>query len=190
MRKNPCSPATRIFYVNTMINFTLTPHKDTSHGVEVTGALHRRDNHCSLWFMLRDPEGNVALSDLSPTRQDQLWQHTCFELFFSGKGEERYWEMNMSPSGAWNMYSFSSYRAGMCREEKVHTLPSSVYKTNNSILLHCYFDIDSIVGTEGALDVGVSSVLALKNGDINYLALTHKKDKPDFHDREAFLLHI
>ena len=78
----------------------------------------------------------------------------------------------------------------MCQEEKVRTLPSSVYKTNNSIILHCYFDIDTIVAKESMLDVGVSSVVSLKGGETEYLALTHKKDKPDFHDRSAFLLHI
>ena len=40
----------------------------------------------------------------SPERRDELWQSTCLELFIAKPNEPRYWEINLSPSGDWNVY--------------------------------------------------------------------------------------
>src|SRR5690606_3136184 len=46
-------------------------------------------------------------------RQDDLWESTCFELFIGSLHETSYYELNFSPSYAWNAYHFTSERHGM-----------------------------------------------------------------------------
>ncbi len=44
-------------------------------------------------------------------RTDEIWRHTCVECFLQdGDG---YFEVNVDSAGAWNVYRFDSYRAGM-----------------------------------------------------------------------------
>ena len=45
-------------------------------------------------------------------RQDNLWRHTCFEVFLGRPGAKGYWELNIAPNGDWNLYQFSDYRSG------------------------------------------------------------------------------
>lgn len=180
---------TDFFYVKFMINFTLVSHAD-KNGVQVQGAVHRTEAKLSVWYQLHDVKNQVELADILPTRQDELWQQTCFELFYGIQGSPKYWEVNITPSGAWNVYAFSSSRTGMRQEEKIKNVASTIYKSSDSIILHCSFDIDKILPKHCIIDVGVSCVVAFKNCEKGYWALAHNKDVPDFHDRSAFLLHI
>lgn len=45
-------------------------------------------------------------------RQDYLWQHTCFECFISPDSQPQrpYLEVNLAPSGQFNLYYFDNYR--------------------------------------------------------------------------------
>ena len=47
-----------------------------------------------------------------PERADDLWRHTCFELFLREPEGEAYREFNFSPSGQWAAYAFDGYRTG------------------------------------------------------------------------------
>ena len=71
----------------------------------------------------------------APRRTDGLWRHTCFEAFVAapaGPGSTAasaasvdtadsvpYVEFNLAPSGAWAIYRFDGYRAGMRPEPAV-----------------------------------------------------------------------
>ena len=46
-----------------------------------------------------------------PARAEQLWQHTCCEMFVARNGSPAYHEFNFSPSGEWNAYRFAGYRS-------------------------------------------------------------------------------
>jgi hypothetical protein len=45
-------------------------------------------------------------------RTDELWLHTCFELFLLDPESGAYREFNFAPSGRWAAYSFDGYREG------------------------------------------------------------------------------
>src|ERR1700756_4658002 len=49
----------------------------------------------------------------NPARRDELWRHTCFEVFIRGPAGPAYYELNFSPSTEWAAYRFSGYRNGM-----------------------------------------------------------------------------
>lgn len=172
-----------------MNNFELVPFS-ASEGIEIRGAIRRSGAGLSVWYLLRDAQDNVALTDFSPTRQNNLWQHTCFELFFGEQGSPHYWEMNVTPSSAWNVYAFSAPRSGMCEETKIRNIEPVVYTSSDSIVLHYFFDINRLLPKHSVVEIGISCVVALRNGEKSYWALAHNKEIPDFHDRSAFLLHI
>lgn len=49
---------------------------------------------------------------IAQLQQDFLWQHSCYELFlaFDNAKDSPYLEINVSPSGAFNLYHFDGYR--------------------------------------------------------------------------------
>ena len=59
----------------------------------------------------------------TPSRRDELWQHTCFEAFVGRPDHNEYWEFNLSPSGDWAAYRFLAYRQGLQQESCYRALP-------------------------------------------------------------------
>lgn len=129
-------------------------------------------------------------------RTDGLWHSTCFEAFIALPDQAPYIEINLSPSGDWNIYSFKNYRkadaiAQPMGEVRAQILP----RTKTEVLMQAEVEVHELSWLEGALDikakseliVGLSAVIELRNQDKAYCALTHKADKPDFHNRESFI---
>ncbi|MEL0340336.1 MAG: hypothetical protein VXA52_09230, partial [Synechococcus sp.] len=58
----------------------------------------------------------------SPQRRDELWQSTCLELFIAQPNEPRYWEINLAPSGDWNVYRLDGYRQGLQAEPAIQRI--------------------------------------------------------------------
>src|SRR5437868_3259519 len=46
-------------------------------------------------------------------RGDELWRHTCFEVFVRTASGSDYYEFNFAPSTEWAAYRFNAYRSGM-----------------------------------------------------------------------------
>jgi hypothetical protein len=120
-------------------------------------------------------------------RKERLWEHTCFEIFIGKSDERNYWEFNLSPSGDWNVYSFSGYREGMKPEScfdklpiKVKTLSWHEFRLETTIDLRFFVDFSDV-------DVGLSAVLEWKDGVKSYWAVSHQGECPDFHARGGWL---
>ncbi|WP_417910209.1 DOMON-like domain-containing protein [Candidatus Electronema sp. PJ] len=141
-------------------------------------------------------QGNLAALLLpeqtaQPMRKDLLWQHTCFEFFLAPVGTPRYWEINLSPSGDWNVYAFADYRAGMQEEPALAVLPFTIEQRPASLLLELTFPLESIISPGQPLDLGISAVLQDRNGQRSFWALTHhNRMQPDFHWRDSFSLSV
>jgi hypothetical protein len=120
-------------------------------------------------------------------RKDRLWEHTCFEIFLGKSGKRNYWEFNLSPSGDWNVYSFSDYREGMKPETSFDRLPFKVKSLSlQELRLEITVDIMIFTGFSD-IDVGLSAVVERKDGCKDYWAVSHPGDRPDFHAREGWL---
>jgi hypothetical protein len=120
-----------------------------------------------------------------PQRKDELWKHTCFEAFIKPIGSDSYWEVNLSPSGDWNVYRFTSYRQGMAKEESIQVLNPCFSQEGKNWHLSCELwvpDWNSVTG----FDVGLTTVLEATSGQIFYLALAHAGTQPDFHLAKSF----
>jgi hypothetical protein len=106
-------------------------------------------------------------------RTDELWRSTCCELFLGDADGEGYTELNLCPSGRWNCYRFDRYREGMreadCAPLNIRSGPG-------------WLEASWWTNTRESFYVGPATVLADRQGHIDYLALRHG-DKPDFHDR-------
>lgn len=124
-------------------------------------------------------------------RRDQLWQHTCAELFLRAPQTSQYWELNFSPCGGWNAYGFNGYRDAM----RVETRIDAVQISSSTVSAHCRelvarFSLRTLGLDCQHVDCGVSAIIEWRDRDPQYFALTHKNDVPDFHQFESFTLHL
>lgn len=133
-------------------------------------------------------EGDIGRLSLparqQPARADELWRHTCFEVFVRARDDEGYAEFNFAPSGRWAAYRFAGYRSGMTTMNPA-TSPSIVCRQSPQQL-----EIDVQLGLPqsmtGQLRAALSAVLEDSQGRIFYWALAHPPGKPDFHDSAGF----
>ena len=144
--------------------------------------------------------GRLALPSLLPAkrreRRDDLWKHTCLELFLGPQGSPEYAEVNLSPSGDWNIYGFTGYRAGMRHLEgvKAPALSFDASPYDETMKWRGVLDasrshsaLASILDAP-VLVMGAAAVLEYENGIHEYWALAHAGPKPDFHRHESFCL--
>ena len=128
----------------------------------------------------------VAPSFAGKGRADNLWQHSCFELFLKGAGAA-YDEFNFSPSERWAAYAFRSYRegAGHLALDEAPAI-SSAMGTD----LYTFTVMLSAEALAGMGHAGISAVIEEKGGHKSYWALAHVPGDPDFHRAECFTIAI
>jgi hypothetical protein len=145
-----------------------------------------------LSYDLSAPSGLLAIPAPveSPARKDGLWEGTCFEFFIAKRDSEAYREFNISPSGDWNVYCFTSYRQGMREEPAFSSFPCSIGGRPGSLRLSLELDLRKVGAAETDLDIGVSAVVSSLDGIKTYWALAHPGSRPDFHRRDCFVLKI
>jgi len=162
-------------------------------GLELTGQIRRRGETLELVLRLVGDLASVVLAAPSsrPERRDDLWRSTCFELFIAAAGEPVYREVNLSPSGDWNVYRFSGYRRGMENEPSLQALPFGFKPLPGSIELLLAWPLpDDLRATDPFLEVGVCAVIEQRHGQLSYWAATHPGDEADFHRRDGLLLRL
>ena len=111
-------------------------------------------------------------------------------MFVAAKGSSRYWEFNMSPSGHWNVYRFSAYREGMREETGFESLPFSTSRADDLFILSLEIEPARFIEGVRQVVVGVCAVIRGKDGGTSFWALKHCGSKPDFHERESFVIEV
>ena len=114
-------------------------------------------------------------------RKEELWKSTCFELFLSSPTDTSYIEINCSPSGSWNCYSFSGYREGMTA---LAGAKLTALKVENTGKICVSFSLPQV---PNQLLLGPAAILSKNKGVLSYFATKHGK-KPDFHRRDHHVL--
>ena len=169
-----------------MPSAALSPHPTTPCralrairvSVDRDGAMLRVD-----YVLEGDIEGLRIPAPRRPRAVDELWKHTCCELFVARAGAQEYCEFNFSPSGEWGAYRFPRYREGRAVDA---TVPSIVVERAAERL-----ELTVRVGVESArLVLGLSAVIEEESGALSYWALRHAPGKPDFHHRQAFAMEL
>lgn len=143
-----------------------------------------------LRFQLRGDIDRIAIPPAGryAERRDGLWQTTCFEAFVRG-ADDRYVELNLSPSTAWAAYTFESYR-GEPGLPAIDALPIDVERGGDVLRVAAAVDLSGI----GLLDghevwmVNLTAVIEETDGTKSYWALRHPSERPDFHHADGFVL--
>jgi hypothetical protein len=124
----------------------------------------------------------------TPERADELWRHTCFEVFLRPPGEA-YFEFNFSPSSRWAAYRFSGYRAAMSAPAEAVAPSISIRAGRDRFELEV--DLALLVpSSEAAWRLGLSAVIEETDGRKSYWALTHPPGQADFHHADGFALDL
>lgn len=119
---------------------------------------------------------------------DELWRHTCCELFIGVVGRPMYREFNFSPSGEWAVYAFRACRERVAYQpEAAPRIDFAVDDTGWALEATIPFCLLPAGGLDGA-ELALSVVLEHADGGLGYWALHHHGEKPDFHDRAGFIL--
>ena len=117
------------------------------------------------------------------TREDGLWNSTCFEMFLRPAGKSSYYEFNFSLTPAWNLYFFDSYRLpqppNSCDEFSLQKIQWDGHKLEIELATALNFN---------EVEISLTAVLKEKSEKIHYLALKHAGQEPDFHNSESFIL--
>jgi len=125
-----------------------------------------------------------------PGPADDLWKHTCFEVFIQPSGSRGYYEFNFSPSGEWSAYSFRDYRDGGPYVGDEPEPKITVERGAASVELSAVIRLDHLPGIQPdvRLRVRLSTVIEDLDGSLSYWALKHPAGKPDFHHSDNFVL--
>ena len=128
----------------------------------------------------------------SARRVDDLWQHTCFELFIGAKYDAEYYEFNFSPSGEWAAYGFCDYRDGKPIDVEGLEPKIALQRDDDKLELSAVIHSDRLpgFGPNVCLWLGLSAVIEDLHGSLSYWALKHPPGKPDFHHADGFALEL
>jgi hypothetical protein len=173
-------------------SFSLIPFtRDTAPAVQITGNIERRHNLLNIEYTLAG-QTSIVIPETSntPTRQVDLWEHTCCEFFLGLQDSTQYWEFNLSPAGHWNIYRFLHYRQNLVEETAFDSLPFQVLPGNDNLQLNLQIDLTQIITPEQSLEVGIATVIEDRESQLSYWALTHPAKEADFHQRNSYLLKL
>ena len=172
--------------------FALRSFAPPPTSLALSGSVRRDGDQLSLHYRLEDPEGLVLVpqANATPHRCDDLWTTTCFEFFLAEPGAEPYREVNLSPSGDWNVYRLSGYRQGLAPEPAISALPFAVEREGGGLDLEVTLDLGALPLAGLPLELAVTAVVELRDGEILYWALRHPGVQADFHWREGFGLRV
>jgi len=127
---------------------------------------------------LPDPDG--------PSRKDNLWHHTCFEVFIAPGTSPAYREFNLAPSTRWAAYRFTGFREGMANLDQ----PCPPLITPTCARDHIALDATvspHLPGRE-AWRLAVTTVVEEASGYKSFWSLHHPAERPEFHHPGGFVL--
>ena len=143
----------------------------------VTAAVTATPEGCEAEFRL---DGHIPAIVLPPAgrgeRRDNLWQTTCFEIFWQPIGGTAYREFNLSPSGDWAAYDFDSFREGM-RDAPVDAIAIACSHDEAGLILKASIAADLPTPAQVALN----AIVEHPGGAKQYWALAFPPGRPEFH---------
>jgi hypothetical protein len=146
-----------------------------------------------VWRLTGDLDA-LVLPDASQSRRrcDGLWQTTCLEAFWGFAGHDAYWELNLAPSGDWNLYRLSHYRGPLTPVELEVPPAWQVRRSARELELAVELDLGEMAGGDDpgvaglTLEVSLTAVIEQAGQGVSYWALAHTGVEPDFHRRDSF----
>lgn len=137
-----------------------------------------------LSYRLGDPNQQVEWPQpgAAPFRTDHLWEDTCLEAFLQPEGMSGYTELNLTPRLFWNAYHFDRYRqpdqVPPLHEPRAHLEKFESHHHR----VEAVFDLSELYAYSHPIRFGLSAVLRLKDGNLDYWAMQHSGVQADFHN--------
>ncbi len=166
------------------IRIPLVPHPDypprSVEGIEVIADLRRGASVLEYRVAGQPP---LIPSPAAAERTDELWKHTCFELFVKPDGGSGYFEFNFAPSTAWAAYRFDGYREGM-RDQPLAA--PEITSLENGVRVAV--DLGGLPA--GTWQAAITAVIEEADGTKSYWSVVHGTGKPDFHADAGFVIEL
>lgn len=152
--------------------------------------VERLHNQLMFTFELFDPKNEVFWQQGSETRrQDFLWENTCFEAFISTPNQNKYFELNLSPSLAWNLYRFTGYRTPNDMPPVAVTEHALIKSEVHDHTIHVVIDLNVLNLADQEITLGLTAVIKTAES-VEYLALHHPQFEADFHDARGWTIRL
>jgi hypothetical protein len=170
----------------------LKRHPDSpSAATAIEAEITRTGTRVDLHYTVTGDIPRILIPELStPSRADELWRHTCLEIFIRVGDAPGYVEFNFSPTGQWAAYSFTGRRQGMSRIPEAADPGIGTRSMDNRFDLRAWLDLSQIPGLTGPWLVGLSAIIELTDGSKSFWALQHPVGQPDFHHADCFALRL
>ncbi|VAW70897.1 hypothetical protein MNBD_GAMMA12-342 [hydrothermal vent metagenome] len=168
----------------------------------INGQLCIQKNNIEIKFNTIQTQDNIHWTDLTLSssdnttqRQDNLWKHTCFELFVAYSDTNAYREFNFAPNGCWNSYDFKKYRQ---QQQNAEISPPQIKYTKLGPDQHTVsvnlalqdIALNNNPSIQKTLQLSITTVIQYSDLSYDYYALTHCGQAPDFHLRDSFIMDI
>lgn len=143
----------------------------------ITASVVATPEGCEAEFRLDGHVPSIILPPpATPARRDNLWQTTCFEIFWQPLGGSAYREFNLSPSGQWAAYDFHSFREGM-RDAPVEAIAIACAQDDSGLILKASIAAD----LPDPAQVALNAIVEHADGSKQYWALAFPPGRPEFH---------
>ncbi|MBS1983176.1 MAG: hypothetical protein JST16_03305 [Bdellovibrionales bacterium] len=170
--------------------------KTLSGNLDVSCKLKRVPSGLALTYVVAGELSALRIPQANEFGGDDLWAHTCAELFARLPGQREYWEWNFSPNGQWNFFTFSDYRQrNTLATRGTGGVQSMAWTQANTelraeILLERAPSplLDWALETGAPLEMSATMVLEGTDKKIEYRAAKHAAAKADFHDARSFII--
>ncbi|BAZ43852.1 hypothetical protein NIES4102_08540 [Chondrocystis sp. NIES-4102] len=176
------------------LDFALIPFDSkTAPTIEITGTISRQDHQLNIEYLFTGDLATIIIpppAKTAPTRQYDLWEHTCLEFFLGLEDTTAYWEFNLSPAGNWNVFHLKDYRQDLAEEMVITSLPFTVLQSTDSMQLNLELDLNPIISATQNLEVGITSVVENQDQQLSYWGLQHPASEPDFHQRDTWMIRL
>ncbi len=153
---------------------------------QIQAGFSQQDVSYRLEFRLSGPLEKLLIPTKAqaPRFRDELWKRTCFEAFLGNKDSEAYWEF--SPSRDWAIYRFKSYRERIEIDQlELIDLVIQQERYPGDLILKIDIKPKDLFKVDR---VGLTAVLEHDSQKTSYWALTHAREKPDFHAPESLIV--
>lgn len=162
--------------------------QETSHSVNAYA--FRQAGILTIQFQINDPQHEINWPKQNRMeRQDYLWESTCFEAFISTPNHNEYFELNLSPSLAWNLYHFTDYRTPKDMPP-IRVLKHALIKFEiEDHTINAEIDLNALNLADQEITLGLTAVIKTADS-LDYLAIHHPKSEADFHDSMGWTIRL
>lgn len=174
--------------------YPLIPFRSEKNTVKssysVNALAFRKTAILTLQFQVNDPRHEIDWPETQNLeRRDYLWENTCFEAFISTPNQSEYFELNLSPSLAWNLYHFTDYRSPNDMPPIPVLEPALIKFEVQDHTITVDIDLNTLKLADQEIKLGLTAVIKTSES-LDYLAVHHPKSEADFHDSMGWAIRL